>query len=386
MTSSNKPLNVTIVGGGIGGLAAAIALRQHGHQVRVFEQAEQLSEVGAGLQVSPNSTRVLQHLGVGEHLARTGVTPERLESRDWQDGALLGTHVLNEDPPRYGAPHYLMRRSDLLDALVQAVPSDIINLGASVVGVSQDADAARVRLADGSEISSDVVIAADGIHSTISRNLFDPGPTTFSGTVAYRALMPAEKVADLNLPNVSSKWWGPVVEHHLVHYYVSGGRMFNIIAVVPMEGWETESWTQEGEPDELREAFKDYAHPIPELLSRAGTPLKWGLHVREPLERWTDGRVALLGDACHPMVPFLAQGAAMAIEDAAVLARCLDLSHEVGVPDALTIYERTRRERTSQIQAGARVDTPETWKLRDWIYDYDAMTTPLVYEPLVDCN
>ncbi|WP_285729198.1 FAD-dependent oxidoreductase [Nocardiopsis sp. ATB16-24] len=359
MPRATKRLDVVVVGAGIGGLATALALLKEGHRVRIYERAEELSEVGAGLQVSPNSTRVLEYLGVGEALAATGVRPERLESRDWEQGELLGTHEMNSEPLRYGAYHYLMRRADLLDALVSAVPAEVIHLGRTVVDIEQGDERAAIVLEGGERVEGDVVVGADGIHSTVSRLLFDVSKPRFSGTVAYRALLPAGDVQDLDLPNTSTKWWGPVVEHHLVHYYVSSLKTFNIIAVVPEEGWETESWTAKGEPEELVKAFADYADPIPELVRRAGTPLKWALHEREPLEKWSEGRFTLLGDSCHPMVPFLAQGAAMAIEDAVVLARALSKAEETGVEQALKVYETTRRSRTAHIQNQAR-STPPT--------------------------
>ncbi|WP_157977517.1 FAD-dependent monooxygenase [Streptomyces triticisoli] len=378
MSHTSAQLDVIIAGAGIGGLATALALRQHGHRVRIYERATELTEVGAGLQVSPNSTRVLDSLGLGSGLARTGVRPVRLESRDWQDGRLLGVHAMNTDPPQYGAYHYLIHRAELLDILTEAVPSQLVHLGRAVTDVVRNDDRVTVRLSDGETVSGDLLIGADGIHSTVSTVMFGTSRPRFSGTVAYRALLPAHEAEDLKLENTSTKWWGPVVEHHLVHYFVNSGSTVNIIAVVPEDDWQTESWTAQGEPDDLANAFKDYAWPIPDLVKRAGTPLKWALHERDPLQRWCTGRVALLGDACHPMVPFLAQGSAMAIEDAAVLARCLDQVSRVGVERALQTYEATRKARTSRIQQGARVDTPETWKLRDWIYEYDATSTPLI--------
>lgn len=372
-----RSLHAVIVGGGIGGLATALALRHSGLDVTVLEQADEFREVGAGLQVSPNSTKVLEYLGLGDQLAQTGVRPDRLESRHWQTGELLGEHELNGAHPRYGAPHYVMYRVDILDALLTALPKDVLHLGSRCVGVHQDRNGVRVDLANGSSVTGDLVIGADGIHSVLRESLLGTVAPTFSGTVAYRGLVPAERVAHLRLANTSTKWWGPTPEHHLVHYYVAAGKLVNFIAVVPETDWVQESWTAKGDVTDLRAQFDSYHSPIPELVASVDEVFKWALHDRPPLPNWSRGRLTLLGDACHPMVPFLAQGSAMAIEDAAVLARCLEGRPADDIPAALVRYEHIRRERTERIQRAARSDTHESWRARDWIYGYDALTTPL---------
>lgn len=373
------PLHVkaVVLGGGIGGLTAALSLLAVGVEVQVFEQAPSFSEIGAGIQASPNSARVLVHLGLAGSFDAVGVRPDRLESRHWEDGRLLGTHEVNGDPPPYGAPHYLMYRADLLRTLVDALPEGVISLGRRAVSLEHDGDAAKVAFADGGEASADVVIAADGIHSVVRSLLFGPDLPSFSGTVAYRGLVPAHKVANLGIPNTSTKWWGPTPEHHLVHYHIAGGRLVNVVGVVPEE-WETESWTTKGDVSDFTRAFAEFHSPVPELVGAVEEVYKFAIHDRPPLRSWTVGRVSLLGDAAHPMVPFMAQGAAMAIEDAAILARCLHGAGSAEVTGALIRYDRTRRERTDRMQLGSRVDTSDTWNARDWVYGYDAYTAPLL--------
>ena len=384
-----------VVGGGIGGLTAALSLRRAGVRVEVFEQAPALAEIGAGIQLSPNCARVLHHLGLRPALERIAVRPDALESRHWADGRLLGSYSVNGAPLRYGAPHYLVYRPDLLDVLTGALltdalltdagltdagPDGVVQLGRQAAGVYQDDASATVEFADGGSATADLVIGADGIHSVIRSALFGDSLPSFSGTVAYRGRVPAATVAGLRIPNTSTKWWGPVPEHHLVHYPMGGrDRLVNVVGVVP-EQWHTESWTAKGEVSDLAAAFCDFHPPVPELVGALDEVYKFAIYDRAPLAEWTSGRVTLLGDASHPMVPFMAQGAAMAIEDAAILTRCLTgavPSGPASVGDALARYSHTRRERTSRMQSGSRADTSGSWSARDWVYGYDAYTVPL---------
>jgi salicylate hydroxylase len=373
---AGPPLTAIVVGGGIGGLTAALSLLRAGLQVQVYEQAAELAEVGAGLQLSPNATRVLQHLGLGPALSRTAVLPEALESRHWQDGRLLGSYRVNGSPPQYGAPHYLVYRPHLLDVLVSALPADTIRLGWQAAGLVQDPGCATVEFTGGRRATADLVVAADGIHSALRAVLFGADQPVFSGTVAYRGLLPADRVRHLRIPNTSTKWWGPRPEHHLVHYHLAHGDLVNVVGVVP-EDWRMESWVAEGTTADLAAAFRDFHAPVPELTAAAERVYKFAIFDRPPLPEWTAGRVTLLGDACHPMVPFMAQGAAMAVEDAAILGRCLQECAASGVASALRRYSAVRRQRTGRMQAGSRADTSATWGGRDWVYGFDPLTAPL---------
>jgi salicylate hydroxylase len=374
---AGSPLTAIVVGGGIGGLTAALSLLQAGVRVQVFEQAPALTEIGAGVQLSPNCSRVLHHLGLGPALARVVVRPDALESRHWADGRLLGSYSVNSTPPQYGAPHYLVYRPDLLDVLMGAMPDGVVQLGRPVTGLYHDDVTAAVEFADGTSAAADLIIGADGIHSVIRSALFGESLPSFSGTVAYRGRTLAAKVAGLRIPNTSTKWWGPVPEHHLVHYHMAGHRLVNVVGVVP-EQWHIESWTARGKVSDLVAAFENFHPPVPELVGAVEEVYKFAIYDRAPLAEWTSGRVSLLGDASHPMVPFMAQGAAMAIEDAAILARCLsDAAAGSDVREALLRYSHTREERTSRMQSGSRADTSGTWGGRDWVYGYDAYAAPL---------
>jgi salicylate hydroxylase len=331
--------------------------------------------IGAGLQLSPNCSRVLHHLGLGPALARVGVRPDALESRGWQDGRLLGSYPVNGEPLQFGSPHYLVYRPDLLDVLVSAMPDGAVRLDHRVTEVHQDSESATVVFAGGGSATADFVIGADGIHSVIRAALFGADAPTFSGTVAYRGLLPAAKVAGLRIPNTSTKWWGPVPEHHLVHYHIGSGNLVNVVGVVA-EDWHTESWTARGRVSDFVAAFGDFHPPVPELVGAVEEVYKFAIYDRPPLAEWTVGRVSLLGDASHPMVPFMAQGAAMAIEDAAILAGCVS-RYGADVRFALLQYAQVRRERTDRMQLGSRADTSGTWGSREWVYGYDPYAASL---------
>ena len=335
-------LSAIVLGGGIGGVTAALSLLEVGVSVKMFEQATSFPDTGAGIQVSPNAARVLHRLGLGPALDEVGVRPVRLESRHFEDGRLLGEHEVNGDPPRYGAAHYLLYRADLLRTLIEALPAGTLEFSKRATGFDQDPDSVTVSFEDGSDVRADFVIAADGIHSLARSVMFGPDQPRFSGTVAYRGLVPAPRVVDLEIPNTSTKWWGPTPEHHLVHYRIAAGRLVNVVGIVPEEDWRTESWTTRGEVSDFAAAFSEFHAPIPELVGSLEEVYKFAIYERSPLETWTVGRLTLLGDAAHAMVPFMAQGAAMAIEDAAVLARCLKGASGGEVPAVLGRYDRTR--------------------------------------------
>lgn len=366
-----------MLGGGIGGLCAAIGLRQVDVDVEVFEQANDLSEIGAGIQISPNAARVLHHLGLKDRLEKVAVLPTSLDSRDWESGQLLGTYEVNCEPLPFGAPHYLVHRADLQRVLLDALFPDALRFGQRCTGVRAQSDQVRVEFADGSSTTADMAVGADGIHSAVRQALFGQDRPAFSGAVAYRSVVPSEQVEYLDLPNTSTKWWGPVKEHHLVHYHIADGRLINVVGVVPENDWQLESWTAEGDPSDFAAAFANFHAPIPELVGAVTAVNKFAIFDRPPLEQWTVGRVTLLGDASHPMVPFMAQGAAMAIEDAAILARCLEGAALERVVDALHLYDSIRRERTDRMQLGSRADTSTSWNAREWVYSYDPYSVDL---------
>jgi salicylate hydroxylase len=340
---------VGVVGGGIGGLTAALSLLRRGFEVRVYEQASALGEIGAGVQISPNASRVLHGLGLAEELASTGVRPLARHQRRWDDGrTLLRTPLAEPLEAAFGFPHYQMHRADLLRALTRALPAESVHLGHRLTGLIDLGDRVEARFANGARVEVDVLVGADGIHSPVRRLLFGPDSPRFTGCVAYRGLVPAARLRGLGLEVTAQVWMGP--GRHFVHYFVSGRRLVNFVAIVEQDTWTRESWTDRGELADALAAFAGWHPQVRAILRAVDETFVWALFDRVPLERWSVGRVTLLGDACHAMLPFMGQGAAMAIEDGATLAACL-ASGGADVAASLRRYERLRVPRTSRIQA-----------------------------------
>lgn len=343
-----------MAGGGIGGLTAALSLARSGHEVSVFERASRFGEVGAGIQISPNGRRVLHDLGLRDAFGEIAVESQRIVLRRWQDDSELSQTPLGEAfLQRYGVSHSNVARPDLVAVLEHAVGSLSnveVRLGARVSGASAAGGAGGrplLHMADGSSVEADVVVGADGIHSQVRDTVLGANPSRFSGSVAYRALIPAERVA--HLPMEVTNRVGPGA--HVVTYFVgAGARWLNVVCIAPEAIWDIESWTEPGSADEMRERFEEWSPQLRELLAEVRDPVfRWALHDREPLPSWGAGGVTLLGDACHPMLPFMAQGACQAIEDAAVLTRWLDSGERVEM--SLRGYEEERKPRTDRVQS-----------------------------------
>jgi salicylate hydroxylase len=342
------PASIAIVGGGIGGLAAALSLLRAGFDVQVYEQASALGEVGAGVQVSPNASRVLHGLGLADALARSGVRPLAWHQRRWDDGrTLLRTRLADAVVDAFGFPHYQMHRADLLEALVEAIPGQRVHPGHRLVGLAQDGAGVEATFENGARVEVDLLIGADSIHSTVRELLFGPEHPRFTGCIAYRGLVPAERVRELGLEVSAQVWMGP--GRHFVHYFVRSRQLLNCVALVDRDAWTRESWTEHGDIAELLAAFEGWHPQVRSILGAVDETFVWGLFDRMPLERWSVGRVTLLGDACHAMLPFMAQGAAQAIEDGATLAACL--TRHGDVVEALRAYERLRLPRATRVQA-----------------------------------
>ncbi len=348
-------MKVLIAGGGIGGLTAALCLAKGGHEVEVFEQASVLTEIGAGIQLSPNCSQVLHYLGLEDALRADGFLPEGTQFRDWKSGRVIAESELGSAAlAKFGSPYYHIHRGDLLALLVNAAAqSDAIRLHTSsrLEGYEEKEGSVSV-VANDTKFDGDVLVGADGIHSKIREALWGVEKPTFTGNVAWRAMVPASAIPEGMVRPMSTAWWGPA--RHFVHYYVKGGAFVNCVCVVEKEGWAVESWTERGEYEELRDDFQGWHQDIQTLIDAADRDslYKWALYDRPPMQVWGKGHVTLLGDSCHPTLPFMAQGAAMAIEDGAVLARCL--SQDLKVPEALKKYEDLRRVRTAGIQNGSR--------------------------------
>jgi salicylate hydroxylase len=342
-------LRVAIVGGGLGGLAAALFLRAAGIEATVYEQSRELREVGAGVVIAPNMVRLLDRLGLAKGLDGFAVPLERAwEFRRWQDGNVLFSQPMGPDCERlYGANCYMAHRGELLAMLHAALPAGAVRTGSRCVGLRQDAAQVTLSFADGSSVTADTVVGADGIHSAIRPLVVREEPARFSGLCAYRCLVPALEAPEFARRPVQTIWLGP--GRHFVHYPISGGRVVNVVAIVPAGDWRVESWITDGDVEELAGDFTGWDERVLRLISRAAETKRWALYDRSPLDRWTDGRVTLLGDAAHAMLPFFAQGAAQAIEDGAVLAGCLRGAGAAEVPAALLRYEGIRRPRADEV-------------------------------------
>jgi salicylate hydroxylase len=349
----NAPREIAIIGAGIGGLTAAVALRQAGFDVDVYEQAPELTEVGGGINMGPNAARILYRLGLGDALDREAVRPASTHQRRWQDGRTLQRAPLN---PRceelYGAPHLTVHRADLLSIVASGFPPARIHLGHRLVGFADKGDHVEAWFDNGARVTTDLLVGADGIHSTVRAGLFGDEPPRFAGCVAYRGLVPVERIADLGLELGSQSWVGP--GGHLVHYFVSRGRLLNFVGWTEHDTWNREDWTDRATIARALAAFEGWHPQVRRIIAAADTCFVWALFDREPLPRWSAGRATLLGDACHPMYPFMGQGAAQAIEDGAALAACLAVGDDP--IETLRRYERLRLPRVSRLQEMSRAN------------------------------
>lgn len=383
MTASGSALRIGICGGGVGGLAAAIALRMAGHDPVVYERAAKFERVGADINFTPNAVHALDRLGVGEVLRKTSAEPTHRISRMWDTGEETSRLPLRgEAEKRYGAPQLTLHRADFLKALEARIPAAAIRLGRQVTGVVPGGESAddrsAIRFRDGTEEEADVVVGADGIHSAVRNALWGKDDPRFTGLVSYRAVVPRDAVKDVPNIDAFTKWWGPTPDRQIVTFPLTRGEEIFAFATTAQEGWTEEGWTLPGDPDELRSVYADFHPEARALLAPVTDVTKSALHVREPMAHWSKGRATLLGDAAHPMVPFMAQGACMAVEDAVVLARALEGKSRADVPAALRSYEAARLERTAAIQ---RNSLANEWMKQqgnaDWVYGYHAWEAEL---------
>lgn len=394
-------LRIGIVGAGLGGLVAAIAARRAGFEATIYEQANAFGEIGAGIQIGPNAVKVLRALGLEEGLMRFGAMPEHHIGRSWRSGRVLFKSATRTAClERFGAAFYQVQRSDLHAHLRRVLPEEAIRLGKCCVGITPARDNVRLAFADGTDAEVDVLIGADGIHSKVRDALLGPGSPRFTGVICWRGQVPADRLPAGLIPPDSLNWMGP--GGCIVHYYVRPGQLVNWIAHRKIDIWAEESWSVQGDKQELVDAFPGWHDSLLTLLKATERCYKWAILDRDPLPKWSEGRVTLLGDAAHPMSPFLAQGGAMAMEDgfvlADVLARGLD-----DVPAALKRYEAIRKDRATRVQLSSRqraeicqVSSPLAQMKRDlqylfnqwfnpgaaiqkadWIYEYDVATAAL---------
>lgn len=373
-------LKIGIAGAGIGGLCAAIALQKQGHEVTVFEQADGFLRVGADINLTPNAVKALDGLGVGPDIRVTAARPTHRISRQWDTGeetSRLPMSTAAEE--KYGAPQLTLHRPDLLAALAEHFPASQVQFGKKVASLRQEGKQVAVQCTDGTEATYDVLVGADGIHSAVRKALWGEESPRFTGIVAFRAVVPVEKVE--HVPNIKAftKWWGPVSTSQIVTFPLNQGRDVFIFATIGQESWHLESWTTQGSVEEFKHLFADFHPDATALLNACDEVLKTALYERDPMPEWGKGHCTLLGDACHPMLPFMAQGAGMAIEDAVVLSRALEgVTTDSDVAAALRRYENTRKERTAEVQLNSRGNN---WLKEggngDWVYGYDSWTVPL---------
>ncbi|MEW6471991.1 MAG: FAD-dependent monooxygenase [Actinomycetota bacterium] len=363
---------IAVVGAGIGGLTAAAALKAAGCEVHVFEQAPAFARVGAGIQLSANAVKTITPFGIVDALRALTVPMGTVHYRTWDTDEILTEIPVEAHEDTYGAPFFQLHRGDLHANLVTMVAPESIHLGKRLRDLRRPADGVELIFDDGTSFRADGVVGADGIHSRVLELLFEVPPPQFSGRVAYRTVFPTSLLPPGTIER-TVKWCGP--DRHIVIYTITRGEEVYFVTSVPEPAPTGESWSAKGDMDELRQAFEGFPDTVQTVLKGCPEAYRWGIYVRDPLPHWTDGPVALIGDACHPMTPYMAQGAGMAMEDAVVLARCVEAGPSLAA--AFERYERTRHDRASRVQTTSATNPMMGKDDLTWLYGYDAWATPL---------
>tara|TARA_B100000686_G_scaffold326402_1_gene384192 strand:- start:225 stop:1358 length:1134 start_codon:yes stop_codon:yes gene_type:complete len=370
--------SIAIVGAGIGGLALSSCLRKVGIETIIYEQAPKFSRVGAGIQMSPNAMRVLNGIGVGQKLRAHAFEPPHFRSRDFDTGILTNDHPLGPNAiERYGVHYLLMHRGDLHAALHEVVPDNTIQYAHKLIGIDQSNDSVTLQFENGKKAVHGAVIAADGVHSPIRKWMLGGEGAKFTERLAYRTAFPASLMNGYELMDECVKWWGP--DRHIIIYYVTAARdEIYFTTSQPEPGFQIESWSETGNVEELRNAFSDFHEDVRAVLNACPTVHKWAIFARDPLPTWSDENIVLMGDACHPMTPYMAQGAANALEDSVVLSRCIADGGVENCSAAFKRFETARKPRTSLVQEmSSRNEYMREKTDPDWIFGYDAWTVPI---------
>ncbi|MDH2401818.1 FAD-dependent monooxygenase [Bradyrhizobium sp. SSUT18] len=402
MRADLKTMSIAVIGGGIGGLSAALHLLRMGFDVHVYEQTSRIGEIGAGIQISPNASRLLIRLGLKPTMDKVGVRSRAIHLRRWDDGRKLQSIPVGPElEAAFGAPHYHFHRGDLAEMLRAALPSERVHVGHRLVGLDEKDESVIARFENGVIADADLVVGADGIHSRVHALLFGSVKARFTGCAAWRGLVPAERIRHLDIDVAAHNWMGP--DGHVVHYWVSAGQFMNVVCIKEHSEWTDDGWMTPGRVADVRARYEGWHPTVQELIAAFPETFVWALHDRPELPGWTKGRVTLLGDACHPMLPFMAQGAAQSVEDGATLAALLRMMPD-DVPAALRRYEEIRKPRVTRLQqasAANRVrfhlpDGPEQQQ-RDaltadsggrsipdvsWLYGHDAADVA----PMIACG
>jgi 6-hydroxynicotinate 3-monooxygenase len=379
--TSRKP-RIAVVGAGLGGTTAGILLQRAGYPVDLYEQAPSLQRIGAGIHLHANLMRVMLAIGVAERMYGIGISPKTWYSREWDTGRILWAPSMEEWEREYGVPHLVMHRGDMQAVLTEALDARSLHFDKRLVGLDEKPGAMRLAFADGTTADADIVIGADGVNSKIREVLLGPEDPTYTGFVAYRAIYPASLLGDYRVAADTTKWWSderhPAQEdrHFIVYYLTKARDEIYFVTGSPDPHWKGGVSPVPCEIDEMLECYQGFHDEVQRVIKACPKVSKWPLLEREPLPLWSRGRIVMLGDACHPMKPHMGQGAGMAIEDAAVLVRCLQAIDDPA--HAFEVYRKTRIERASKVQ---KVSHDNTWMHHphdvSWVFGYDAMTVPL---------
>jgi 6-hydroxynicotinate 3-monooxygenase len=367
---------IAVIGAGLGGLSVAGFLQRTGFTVTIYEEAPTFSRIGAGIILSANVTKALRRLGIERALVAAGITPHCYISRAWDTGETMYEIVFDAaSEAHFGGPYLNIHRGDLHAVLERAVAANTIAFNHRLIGLEERDDGVRLSFANGARVDADVVIGADGIRSKVREYLLDDEPPRFVGAVAHRAIFPTDRLGGFKIPDCT-KWWGR--DRHILPYFMSSKRdEIYVIGVVPAAAWDSDELSLPSSREALMAAFAGFHDDLRRVLEAAEDVSVWPIYDRERDDRWSGSRIVLLGDACHPMRPFMAAGGAMAVEDAAILSRCLTIFEDAG--EAFRCYERTRIPRVAEVQ---RISIENSWMRgptdTDWFYCYDPCTATLL--------